>query len=152
MNVRKLILTVYVHRPAATPEKLEEIIDAVQGVKAVVRAVSPTTSFAPAPHQVNMNTKYTRLRDELRKKIRSGELKGSIGGERTLAKRYKLNAATVSRAIDDLVVEGLLVRKFGIGTFVVEDCNGEDIRHDGEGCVDQQVREVSVSPEPAMGT
>jgi DNA-binding transcriptional regulator YhcF (GntR family) len=62
--------------------------------------------------------KFQRLREELRLVVRSGELSGKLPGERILARRFKANAKTLSKALTDLAAEGLLERIIGRGTFV----------------------------------
>ena len=62
--------------------------------------------------------KFERLRERIRNAINSGELSGKIPGERELARRFDANAKTISKALNDLTAEGLLVRQVGRGTFV----------------------------------
>ena len=62
--------------------------------------------------------KFQRLREELRLAVASGELCGKLPGERILARRFKANAKTLSKALTDLAAEGLLERIIGRGTFV----------------------------------
>jgi DNA-binding transcriptional regulator YhcF (GntR family) len=45
-------------------------------------------------------------------------LSGKLPGERSLAKRFHVNAKTLSKALTDLAAEGLLDRSIGRGTFV----------------------------------
>jgi len=65
-----------------------------------------------------MSYKFQRLRERLRQAIASGELAGKLPGERTLAKRFHVNAKTLSKALTDLAAEGLLDRSIGRGTYV----------------------------------
>src|ERR1700733_4643709 len=65
-----------------------------------------------------MSYKFQRLRERLRQAIASGELNGKLPGERELAKRFHVNAKTLSKALTDLAAEGLLDRSIGRGTFV----------------------------------
>jgi hypothetical protein len=65
-----------------------------------------------------MSYKFQRLREKLRVAIASGELAGKLPGERTLAKRFHVNAKTLSKALTDLAAEGLLDRSIGRGTYV----------------------------------
>jgi hypothetical protein len=62
--------------------------------------------------------KFQRVRERLRQAIQSGELSGKLPGERELARRYEVNAKTISKALTDLTSEGLLIRQVGRGTFV----------------------------------
>ncbi|WP_196599582.1 GntR family transcriptional regulator [Pectinatus frisingensis] len=69
--------------------------------------------------------KYQRISDELRKKIVSGEYPPGtqIALERELCEKYSVSRITVKRAVDELVKQGLIVKRRGSGTFVksVED-------------------------------
>ncbi|MBC7785517.1 MAG: GntR family transcriptional regulator [Burkholderiales bacterium] len=65
-----------------------------------------------------LSYKFQRLRERVRQAIESGELAGKLPGERTLARRFKVNAKTLSKALTDLAAEGLLQRSIGLGTFV----------------------------------
>lgn len=68
-----------------------------------------------------LSYKFQRLRERIRQEILAGELRGKFPGERELARRYQVNAKTVSKALSDLMNEGLLVREVGRGTYVRED-------------------------------
>ena len=65
-----------------------------------------------------MSYKYQRLREKLRLAVANGELSGKLPGERALAKRFHVNAKTLSKALTDLAAEGLLDRSIGRGTYV----------------------------------
>ncbi|HEV2294856.1 MAG TPA: GntR family transcriptional regulator [Tepidisphaeraceae bacterium] len=65
-----------------------------------------------------LSYKFQRLREKLRAAIASGELKGKLPGERSLARRFGVNAKTLSKALTDLAAEGVLERSIGRGTFV----------------------------------
>lgn len=65
-----------------------------------------------------MSYKFQRLREKLRAAIASGDLSGKLPGERALAKRFHVNAKTLSKALTDLAAEGLLERSIGRGTYV----------------------------------
>jgi len=65
-----------------------------------------------------MSYKFQRLREKIRRAVQSGELAGKLPGERELAKRFRVNAKTLSKALTDLAAEGLLRRSIGRGTFV----------------------------------
>jgi hypothetical protein len=67
---------------------------------------------------VRLSYKFQRLRERLRDAVRGGELTGKLPGERALAKRFNVNAKTLSKALTDLAAEGLLERTIGRGTFV----------------------------------
>jgi DNA-binding transcriptional regulator YhcF (GntR family) len=65
-----------------------------------------------------MSYKFQRLRERIRQAVTSGELSGKLPGERELARRFQVNAKTLSKALTDLASEGLLHRSIGRGTFV----------------------------------
>ena len=65
-----------------------------------------------------LSYKFQRLRERLREAIVSGEFCGKLPGERQLAKRFHVNAKTLSKALTDLAAEGLLDRSIGRGTYV----------------------------------
>jgi len=65
-----------------------------------------------------MSYKFQRLREKIRSAIASGELADKLPGERALAKRFHVNAKTLSKALTDLAAEGLLDRSIGRGTYV----------------------------------
>src|SRR6266436_1807385 len=78
-----------------------------------------TTSAMPAHVRPSgMSYKFQRLREKLRQAVASGELSGKLPGERALAKRFHVNAKTLSKALTDLAAEGLLDRSIGRGTYV----------------------------------
>ncbi len=66
----------------------------------------------------SLSYKFQRLREKLRKAVADGELSGKLPGERTLAKKFHVNAKTLSKALTDLAAEGLLDRSIGRGTYV----------------------------------
>jgi hypothetical protein len=65
-----------------------------------------------------LSYKFQRLRERIRQAIDSGEISGKLPGERVLARRFKVNAKTLSKALTDLAAEGVLERSIGLGTFV----------------------------------
>lgn len=67
---------------------------------------------------VRLSYKFQRLREKLRSAIATGEFSGKLPGERQLARRFRVNAKTLSKALTDLAAEGLLERSIGRGTFV----------------------------------
>jgi len=68
--------------------------------------------------QARMSYKFQRLREKLRQAVVTGELTGKLPGERALAKRFHVNAKTLSKALTDLAAEGVLDRSIGRGTYV----------------------------------
>lgn len=67
---------------------------------------------------MRLSYKFQRLRERLRTAITSGELSGKLPGERELARRFRANPKTLSKALTDLAAEGLLERSIGRGTYV----------------------------------
>jgi DNA-binding transcriptional regulator YhcF (GntR family) len=72
----------------------------------------------PGRGESGLSYKFQRLREKLRQAVASGELSGKLPGERTLARRFHVNAKTLSKALTDLAAEGLLDRSIGRGTYV----------------------------------
>src|ERR1700730_14839394 len=68
--------------------------------------------------QAGMSYKFQRLREKIRTAVASGELNGKLPGERALARRFHVNAKTLSKALTDLAAEGVLDRSIGRGTYV----------------------------------
>lgn len=73
---------------------------------------------SPARAAPGLSYKFQRLREKLREAVASGEFEGKLPGERQLAKRFHVNAKTLSKALTDLAAEGLLDRSIGRGTYV----------------------------------
>lgn len=83
------------------------------------------------PESVNRNAPlpiYQQIADALRGDITAGALRpgDDIPSETLLADRLNVSRMTVRQAIADLVAQGLLVRRRGVGTFV----NDAKRRHD----------------------
>lgn len=66
--------------------------------------------------------KYEIISDEMRKRIKEGFylVDQPIQDEISLAKEFNCSRMTIKRALDILVTEGLLYRKRGHGTFIVQ--------------------------------
>src|ERR1700710_2638026 len=77
-----------------------------------------TSGKSSSSKSTKLSYKFQRLREKLRAAVASGELSGKLPGERQLAKRFHVNAKTLSKALTDLAAEGLLDRSIGRGTFV----------------------------------
>ena len=77
-----------------------------------------TTTADTAERQQRLSYKFQRLRERLREAIETGVLSGKLPGERVLARQFRVNAKTLSKALTDLAAEGLLERTIGRGTFV----------------------------------
>jgi hypothetical protein len=78
----------------------------------------PSAAPSAATQQISLSYKFQRLRERLREALASGDLAGKLPGERALAKRFHVNAKTLSKALTDLAAEGLLDRSIGRGTYV----------------------------------
>jgi len=63
--------------------------------------------------------KHRKIAGTLATRIRRGTYRGKIPGERALADEFGVNFKTANRAVSVLVDEGLLERRRGEGTFVV---------------------------------
>ena len=65
---------------------------------------------------------YLAIKDNIEQQIKEGEipLGARLPSERDLAQEYGVNRATVRRAIETLIDEGVLFRIWGKGTFVSE--------------------------------
>lgn len=63
---------------------------------------------------------YVQIRETIREKIESREIKVGtrLPAEADLAEMFGVSRMTVRRAIEDLVMDGLLIRKQGTGTIV----------------------------------
>jgi GntR family transcriptional regulator len=63
---------------------------------------------------------YVRIRESLREKITSGELERGqkLPSEDDLAAQYGVSRMTVRQGTSDLIDDGLLYRRHGVGTFV----------------------------------
>ena len=85
---------------------------------AAALTVAPEPAGTETSETARLSYKFQRLREKLREAIRSGEFDGKLPGERQLAKRFGVNAKTLSKALTDLAAEGLLDRSIGRGTFV----------------------------------
>ena len=76
--------------------------------------IAPVAACASEP----LSYKFQRLRERLRQAVANGELSGKLPGERELAKVFRANPKTLSKALTDLAAEGLLERSIGRGTYV----------------------------------
>ncbi len=63
---------------------------------------------------------YVQIRESLREEIVKGVLKRGeqLPSENELASKYNVSRMTIRQSIEDLVDEGLLYRRHGVGTFV----------------------------------
>ncbi|WP_449620875.1 GntR family transcriptional regulator [Robertmurraya sp. Marseille-Q9965] len=77
-----------------------------------------------------MKTKYEIISAEMRKRIReqSYPIEHPIPDEISLAKEFNCSRMTMKKALDILVFEGLLYRKRGHGTFIIQSAmNGDRV-------------------------
>ncbi len=70
----------------------------------------------------NLLSKYEHISNEMRKRIVEGvySIDQPIPDELSLTKEFNCSRMTVKRALDILVMEGLLYRKRGHGTFIIK--------------------------------
>jgi len=63
---------------------------------------------------------YVQIRESLRERFQSGEYEvgALLPSEEALAREYGVSRMTLRHALDDLVKEGLIIRKHGVGTVV----------------------------------
>lgn len=83
-----------------------------------MNGATATESLRRRRTQSDFSYKFQRLRERIRQAVANGELAGKLPGERELARRFQVNAKTLSKALTDLAAEGLLSRSIGRGTFV----------------------------------
>ncbi len=69
-----------------------------------------------------MAKKYERIADALRQAIRAGRLKPGerLPAETTLAQQYRTSVPTMRDALAELLAEGLIDKRHGVGNFVRE--------------------------------
>ncbi|WP_153722613.1 GntR family transcriptional regulator [Sporosarcina cascadiensis] len=63
---------------------------------------------------------HIQVRYSIEKKIKKGIFKEKIPSERELMETYNVSRSTVREAISQLVIDGLLEKKHGKGTFIAE--------------------------------
>ena len=90
---------------------------------------------------------YHQLSQILREKIESGEWREGdrIPTELELCKEYGLSRGTVAQALRELELEGLIYRKQGRGTFVIEKKITQDLSHFYSFAKDLQERGIKLS-------
>lgn len=74
-------------------------------------------------------TLYSRIRDELRERIRSGAWQplDRVPSESELTRRYGVSRITVRQALSELVAEGLIFKRAGKGSFVAQPMPFQDL-------------------------
>ena len=95
---------------------------------------------------------YLQIAEEIRAQILSGEL---AEGARLIstteyATRYRINPATANKAVALLVDEGLVVKRRGIGMFVV-DCALADLRRSRRAAYTDDVLHPALDTGLALG-
>lgn len=85
-----------------------------------VADIAPSPALALAPGTPAFSPLYQQIKGLLLQSLHAGEWKSgaAIPSELELAARYRVSQGTVRKAIDELAVENLLVRRQGKGTFV----------------------------------
>lgn len=86
--------------------------------------------------------KYEKIANELRRRINSGEYsEGEVLPDQIeLAKEFNVSRMTLKKAIDIIAMEGLLLKKRGVGTFVLKSTlwnNGDSKIDDYNGLTQQ---------------
>jgi GntR family transcriptional regulator len=79
------------------------------------------TTRPKAPRVIARNTSvplWAQLRNDLRKRLASGEFEGGFPSDRTLVVEYGVSRHTVREALRELQDDGVLTRQRGRGTFV----------------------------------
>jgi GntR family transcriptional regulator len=63
---------------------------------------------------------YVQIRESIRERVKEGEFEvGSLlPSEEALAKDYGVSRMTLRHALDDLLTDGIIIRKHGIGTII----------------------------------
>ena len=84
---------------------------------------------------------YLQIREKIEDQIVNGQLKEGDQAPSTnqLVSFYKINHATVSKGVNQLVEEGILYKKRGIGMFVAEGAKSKLVQKRKEAFVDHYV-------------
>lgn len=84
---------------------------------------------------------YLQIREKIEDQIVNDQLKEGDQSPSTnqLVSFYKINHATVSKGVNQLVEEGILFKKRGIGMFVAEGAKSKLVQKRREAFVDQYV-------------
>ncbi|MFJ7829482.1 GntR family transcriptional regulator [Peribacillus sp. NPDC097284] len=84
---------------------------------------------------------YLQIREKIEDQIVNDQLKEGDQAPSTnqLVSFYKINHATVSKGVNQLVEEGILFKKRGIGMFVAEGAKSKLVQKRKEAFVDQYV-------------
>ncbi len=75
--------------------------------------------------------KYEKIANEMRKRIKSSvyDIDQPIPDEKTLAAEFGCSRMTMKRALDTLAAEGMLFRKRGHGTFIIQSAMQDEHVH-----------------------
>lgn len=89
---------------------------------------------------------YYQLKEIIKEKIKDGSLKEGekVPSERELMEQYNISRATARKALNDLLFEGLIEKKQGVGTFVAKRKVLQDLT--GELAFAHQVRAQGLIP------
>ncbi|MFJ7678630.1 GntR family transcriptional regulator [Peribacillus sp. NPDC097198] len=84
---------------------------------------------------------YLQIREKIEDQIVNDQLKEGDQAPSTnqLVSFYKINHATVSKGVNQLVEEGILLKKRGIGMFVAEGAKSKLVQKRKKAFVDQYV-------------
>ncbi|MCV9877400.1 GntR family transcriptional regulator [Brenneria izbisi] len=72
---------------------------------------------------------YKSIAEQIRSRINSNELRigEALPSEKSLAAEFSVSRMTIRRAIEQLIKEGLLQRRHGSGTYILQ----KDVQHEG---------------------
>jgi DNA-binding LacI/PurR family transcriptional regulator len=90
--------------------------------------------------------KYVKIKNKIRKDIKSGKIGGKLPGERVLAKEFEVSYMTVRKAIMELEEEGILHKFTTKGTFVSNNKMSPKITHNIGFFLDEGIKEGISSP------
>ena len=89
---------------------------------------------------------YLQIKCEIEKAIIYGSLEEeeAVPSIRIMAKQYRLNPQTISNAISELLNEGILFKKRGIGMFVEKGAQKKLKDKTYEGCIDADLLNIII--------
>mgnify|MGYP002742422197 FL=1 len=95
---------------------------------------------------------YLQIAEEIRAQILSGELAegARLTSTTEYAARYRINPATANKAVALLVDEGLVIKRRGIGMFVVDGALA-DLRHSRRAAYTDDVLHPALDTGLALG-
>lgn len=77
-----------------------------------------TTTTTHPPSSSDVTPKYAQVREAVQELLEGQPAGTALPPERSLCERFGVSRVTLRRAVDDLVRDGLLVRRQGSGTYV----------------------------------